>query len=99
MRVEKCPLLLLRQSGHAVHVVVPIALDVRKPEQRYEREVLLQREPGLDGEVLAAHEIALAPRRAARAVDERLVETLAGLRGHASVAERLRARERVEGVV
>ena len=54
-------LFVARQARHAVHVVVAVALDMRQPEQRDQREVLLQREPGLDGEVLAGHEVAARP--------------------------------------
>ena len=53
MRREERVLLAPGQPRHAVHVVVAVALHVRKAEQRDQRQVLLQREPGLDGEILA----------------------------------------------
>src|SRR5207253_6043138 len=77
----------------------PVALDVRQAEERDEREILLDREPRLDGEVLAGHEVVAAPLGAARGVDDGLVEALAGLGRNAPVAQRLGARKGVERIV
>ena len=76
-----------------------VALDVRQAEERGEREVLLDRESGLDGEVLAGHEVIAAPLGAARGVDDRLVDTLACLGRDAAVAQRLGTREGVERII
>jgi len=55
-----------------------------KAEDRHQRQVLLQREPGLHGEILAGHEEATGallpvPDQAAGAVQQGLVQALAAL--------------------
>ena len=49
----------LPQRRHAVDVVVAVALDMRDAQQRHQRQILLQRQPGLDRQVFGAHEVAL----------------------------------------
>ena len=59
MRAQKAP--AARRSarrGQAVDVVVAVALDVREPEQRDQRQVLLHGEAGLRGQVFAGQEVA-----------------------------------------
>src|SRR5688500_9113211 len=68
-----------RKAGHPVDVMVAVALDMLDPENGHQGKVLLERDSGLEREVLAAHEVAVAPGGAARAIDERLVQPLAGL--------------------
>ena len=91
-----------RRVGKAVDVMVAVALGMGDAEEGAEREVLLHGKPGLAGEVFAGDEellAARAPFRRARRVDQRLVETLAGLRRDAAIAERARRRECVVGIV
>ncbi len=112
VRGEESLLLRRRQVGHAVHVVVAVAFDVPDAQQRHQRQVLLQRQAGLDRQVLGAHDVAAGagvervvqpflavPEPAARAVEDGLVQTLAGLRRHAGITHRAAAHEGVERVV
>ena len=88
--------------GEAVDIMMTVALGMGDAEQRAERQILLHGKAGLAGQILAADEIALpgrAPSGGARGVDDRLVEPLAGFRRDAAIAERLRRRERVIGIV
>src|SRR5947199_248416 len=69
--------------------------------QAGEGQIRLHREPGLGGEVLAGHEerrpsLVRVPQRAARAVEEGLVEALARLARHAAVAGGARLDEGLE---
>ena len=87
-----------RQRRHAVDVVVAVALDVRDAQQVDQRQVLLHRQAGLRRQVFGRHEVARRACsafqcRAARRVEHRLVEALAGLRRHAGVAARARLHE------
>src|SRR4029079_19813997 len=87
-------------AGEPVDVVVTVALDMREAEQTDERQVLLHGKPSLRGQVLSGQE-GSGPRdrvrlRAARRVQQRLVESLATLAGHAAVAAAPRRRERFE---
>src|SRR5437773_5830804 len=54
--LEEAALLGPRPARHAVDVVVAVLLDVLQAEQAREGQILLHREPGLRGEVLAGHE-------------------------------------------
>src|ERR1700737_3712355 len=56
---EKVVLLALRQRGHAVDVMMAVALDMGEPEQVDQGEILLHRQSGLGGEILTGHEVAL----------------------------------------
>ena len=94
-----------RRVAEAVAVVMAVALAVRQAEQREQREVLLHRESGLAGQVFGRHEVARRgtvslrlriPALAARAVDERLVQALAGLARDAAPAEFGGVREGIE---
>ena len=100
MRGEERVLLRLRHARHAVDVMMPVALDMRRADQGREREILLHRDAGLRGQVLGRHEVAAGlfavPFLDARAVDQRAVEALAGFRRDAAIAERAGARERFD---
>jgi len=65
MRGKERVLLGGGRRRHAVDVVMAVALHVPDAQQRDEREILLQSDPRLHGQVLSAHEIALAARVAA----------------------------------
>ena len=62
MRGEKRGLLGLGQARHAVDIVVSVAFDVADADQIDQRQILLHREAGLGGQVLAGHEIARRAR-------------------------------------
>ena len=64
MRGEKPALLGRGQAGHAVDIVVAVAFDMSDADQIDQRQILLQREARLNGQVFAGHEIAgrTAPR-------------------------------------
>ena len=73
-------------------------------QQIDQRQILLHRQAGLGGQVLGRHEVACCtavgvPLRAARGVENRLVEALAGLGRHAIVAARARQFEGVQSAV
>src|SRR2546426_6268561 len=81
-----------------------VALGVNQAEERYEREVLLQRKAGLQRQVLARHEVArgaflAVPQPAARRVEQRLVEALAVLGRDPGIPEAPRPRKRLERIV
>src|SRR5438067_13271159 len=103
MRVGKRALLAGRRvlSAESRDVVMAVALDMRNADQSAERQILLEREPGLRGEVFAAHErrLRLPAVRAARRVNQAFVEALAALARHAGVTHLPRARKRVVGSV
>ena len=102
MRGEEGIRLLCRRVGKAVDIMVAVALGMGDTDQGAEREVLLHGEPGLAGQVFARDEIFVAlraPFGRARRVDDRLVETFAGFRGDAAIAERTCRRKRVIGIV
>ena len=103
MRREKSLLLGFARAlaGEAVHVMMAVALDVRYPEKADERQILLQREPGGGGEILAGEKAARraagrVPLSTARGVEHRFVESLARLARHAGVAKHTCPRECVE---
>ena len=60
MRGEEVVLLLRRQPGHAVDVVMAVALDVPKADQIDQSEILLHGQAGLGRQILAGHEISRA---------------------------------------
>ena len=66
MGVEEALLLGRRQRGHAVDVVMAVALDMADAEQRHQRQVLLQGDAGLDRQVLGAHQVAAGRSRGSR---------------------------------
>jgi len=73
--------------------MMAITLDVRQPEQIDQCEILLHSQPGLGGEILTGHEVALAaglgvPHSAAGGVEDGFVEPLAAFARHSGVAER-----------
>src|SRR5213076_65362 len=77
---------------------------VGQAEERDEREVLLQRKAGLQRQVLARHEVArgaflAVPQPAARRVEQRLVEALAGLGRDPGITQAPRPRKRLERIV
>jgi hypothetical protein len=78
----------------AIDIMVAVALGMGDADQCAKREVLLDAEPGLTGQVLARHEesfAARAPYGGAGRIDDRLVDSLAGFGGDAAIAERARA--------
>jgi len=82
--------------------MVAVALGMGDADQCAKREVLLDAEPGLTGEVLARHEepfAACAPFGGAGRIDDRLVDSLAGFGGDAAIAERARRRKCIVGIV
>src|SRR5262245_13536523 len=97
MREDERVLLCERRAYHPVHVVMTVLLDVLESEQARQREILLHRRPGLSGQILRGHEIPrgsiAVPASTARAVQDRLVQTLTRLDGHARVAVRPRGDE------
>src|SRR5205823_5971415 len=97
MRQEECLLLGPWRAGHAVDVMVAVALDMARADQRCQREVLLCGDPGLRGEILRRHEIAArllsVPLRDTRAVDQPAIEPLARFGRDPAIAERARVRE------
>ena len=76
----------------AVHIVVPIALDMGHANQVDQGQVLLHRQTGLHRQVFGRHEIApwrgrfLVPGDAASGVQQRAVHPFAGFAGDAGVA-------------
>src|SRR5262249_39166317 len=72
--------------------MMAITLDVRQPEQIDQCEILLHSQPGLGGEILTGHEVALAAglgvaHSAAGGVEDGFVEPLAAFARHSGVAE------------
>src|SRR3972149_3299803 len=98
VRGEKSVLLGLRRAGHAVDILVPVALDMRGADEGRQREVLLNGDAGLRGEVLRRHEVSLraflgVPVRHARTVEQGAIKALAGFRRNAAIAQRAHLRE------
>ncbi len=78
-----------------------VAFDMIDADQGGDRQVLLDTDPGLGGQILPRHEIARpsllpVPAGAPRGVDQRLVEALACLAGNAGVSEPLGFGEGIE---
>src|SRR5258708_38055574 len=91
MRREKGLRLHGGRVGKTLDRMVNGALGMGDGDQCAEREVLLDGEAGLTGQVLARYEesfAARAPFGGAGRIDDRLVEPLAGFRRDAAIAER-----------
>src|SRR4051812_7167800 len=92
----------VRRTGKTIDIMMAVAFGMGNADQRAERQILLHAETGLTGEILAGDEkffAARAPFCRAHRIEDRLVDTLAGLRGNAAIAKRSGGRERVIGVV
>ena len=72
---------------------------MRQPHGADQGQVLLHANPGQGGQILGRHEMAIAPVPAARQVDERAPDPLAGLAGDAGIAEALRHHEGIQRAV
>src|SRR5258706_15348691 len=91
MRREKGLRLGSGRIGKSIDIVVTVALGMGDANQCAEREVLLDAETGLTGQVLARYEesfAARAPFGGAGRIDDRLVDPLAGFRRDTAIAER-----------
>ncbi len=104
MRIEKRHRLGFGHALHAVRIVVAVALDVRDADERGHGRILLHADPGLGGQILGGHEIALfaqlrIPRGTARGVDQPFIYALAAFVGNAAIAEVAGAGKGIEGAV
>src|ERR1700722_4829119 len=102
MRSKESIRLVGWRIAKTIDIVMAVAFRVGDADQRPKREILLHREPGLTGQVLARDEefFALsAPFGCTGRVDHGLVDSLARLRGDPAIAERSRRDERVIGIV
>src|SRR5216117_623281 len=74
-------------------VMMAVPLDVRDADQPAERQILLEREPGLRSQVFAGHErrLRLPAVRAARRVDQAFVDAFAALARHTGITQLPRA--------
>src|SRR5258708_36771209 len=91
-----------RRLAKAVDIMMAVALGVRNADQRAKRQILLHAEAGLAGQILAGDEslvATFAPFRGAGGVDDGLVDTLAGFRRDAAIAERARRGEAVIRII
>src|ERR1700750_1623729 len=92
----------LRCLAEAVDIVMTVALHVMEAEPGAQRQILLQGQARLAGQVLAGDEEPSArgiPLGVARGVEDRLVDALAGFGGDAAVAELARSRKGIIAVV
>src|SRR5258706_14522156 len=95
MRREKGLRLRRGRIGKSIDIVMTVALGMGDANQCAKREVLLDAEAGLTGEVLSRYEkpfAARAPFGGAGCVDNRLVDALARFRGDAAITKRARPR-------
>src|SRR5579863_9953251 len=102
VRGEKRLGLPSRRVAKTVDIMMAIALGVGDADQGTEREILLHTKSGLTGQVLAGDKkrfASAAPFSGAGRVDDGLVETFAGFRRDAAVAERARRRKCVVAIV
>src|SRR5258706_1215806 len=102
MRREKGLRLRRGRIGKSIDIVMTVALGMGDANQCAKREVLLDAEAGLTGEVLSRYEkpfAARAPFGGAGCVDNRLVDALARFRGDAAITKRARRRKRLIGIV
>ena len=92
------------QVAEAPEVMVPVALNMRDPQRRYGREVLLQGDDGKVGKILGALEVEVLAGFAVELADEPAVEqaledALAVFMRGAAVAQFGSAAEAVEAVI
>src|SRR5712675_1479271 len=96
MRREKGLRLGSGRIGKSIDIVVTVALGMGDANQCAKREVLLDAEAGLTGQVLARYEepfAARAPFGGAGCIDNRLVDALAGFGGDTAITKRARHRK------
>src|SRR5260370_19220281 len=102
MRREKGLRLRRGRIGKSIDIVVTVARGMGDANQCVKREVLLDAEAGLTGQVLARYEkpfAARAPFDGAGRIDDRLVDPLARFRGDATIKKRARRGKRIIGIV
>src|SRR5262245_39863033 len=96
MRGEEAVRLVRRRRGEAVDIVMGVALDMGDAEERGQVRFRLYGDTGLARQVLGGDEggnAVAAPALRAHAIEQGLVEALAGFRRHAAIAEPPRPRE------